>query len=171
MAAMNCAWKLPKSAALPVINRASSIEVCTVTSLCASLRQVLTVRTLEPISRPASQQLPINPSMRVFSSALFSADWSSGSSSSTSTSECGNNSRRPNPPTAAKANGSLRPARCQSTLSRPSASPARLCSAACTPRVEAPLAARALSRVALSARYWARRALSSVMVGCLWWWV
>ena len=63
-----------------------------------------TVRTLEPISRPVSQQAVMKPSMAVRSGtgsgaatllARRAVAALGGSSTSTSTSECGNSSARP----------------------------------------------------------------------------
>ena len=85
----------PNSRESPQTRRDSRIEVCTVTSFAASARHCEMVRTLEPISRPVSQQLPMNASTWALSAGSVSGFWSSGSSTSTSTSEWGNNSQRP----------------------------------------------------------------------------
>ncbi|EWS64452.1 hypothetical protein Y695_02299 [Hydrogenophaga sp. T4] len=53
----------------PQISRHSSSEVCTVTSLDASATQSAVVRTLEPISRPTSQQAPMKLSRRLLSAS------------------------------------------------------------------------------------------------------
>jgi len=82
------------SAALPQSRRDSSKAVCTVTSLAASARHSSTVRTLEPISSPASQQLVMKDSTRLRKTASDSGDVPPVSSS-TSMSEWGNSSPRP----------------------------------------------------------------------------
>jgi len=65
----------------------------------------------------------------------------SGSSTSTSMSDAGNNSPRPKPPTASRVKRSGRPARFHSTVSRPSASADSLRSIGCACRNALPLTA------------------------------
>ena len=142
--------KAVKSFLSPAISRASSSEVWTVTSFSASARHSSTVRTLEPISRPASQQWPMKASMRAGSTAF---SWPSGGrSSSTSTSEYGKSSPRPKPPTAASASASPKSASRHSVQSVSSASAASWRSTVCTLRV----GARAKRRVSNSASFFAR---------------
>ena len=72
-------------------------------SFSDSIKQSLRFRTLDPISRPLSQQLPIKISNLALSSEDSSVLAVSGSKTNTSTSDEGNNSPRPKPPTPIKA--------------------------------------------------------------------
>ena len=124
-----------------MIRRASSRAVCTVTSLADSARHSVTVRTLEPISSPASQHWLTKVSIWFFSAGSASGEMPSGSKSSTSTSECGNSSARPNPPAAIRAICPLKPQACQMLRRPSSANSESLVSVRRTPRVDAPPAA------------------------------
>ena len=100
-------WRWRKAANTrrdPHRKRDSSSAVCTVTSRRAWSTHSSTVRTREPISRPMSQQACMKPSIAVRSGSArvavaspraASSAWPAGSSTSTSTSECGNSSPRP----------------------------------------------------------------------------
>ncbi len=94
MAAAKAVAKRFTNAAFPQTRRCSSSAVCTVTSLADSARHSATVRTLEPISSPASQQLLTNCST-LRKVASWSGSDSSFSRISTSTSEFGKSSPRP----------------------------------------------------------------------------
>ena len=92
---MKRCWNALNSLRLPTTRRASSSAVCTVRSAAAMVRHSSTVRTLEPISSPVSQHWLMKDSMRRRSAGSCAAWLSAGSSSNTSTSECGNSSPRP----------------------------------------------------------------------------
>jgi hypothetical protein len=87
IAAAVASWNCLYSRRCPNRKRDSSIAVCTVTSASASATHSSTVRTLEPISRPMSQQAVMKPATPALSASCIAPASSPGSSTSTSMSE------------------------------------------------------------------------------------